>query len=135
MTEVPCRAYVRLVQSHAAAHALTLLRTVADLTSSTTPSTTTTAGTHHGIAPLRAFQNRVPDQGRRCVKRRTRTTNLILLVAPSSVDVATLRLRLESMVAAIGMQECSINQRSYSRGCARCATGFWALKNCCRNQR
>jgi hypothetical protein len=28
MTEVPCRAYVRLVQSHAAAHALTL-RTVA----------------------------------------------------------------------------------------------------------
>jgi hypothetical protein len=40
MTEVPCRAYVRLVQSHAAAHALTL-RTVADLTSFTTPSTTT----------------------------------------------------------------------------------------------
>lgn len=45
------------------------------------------------------------------MKRGTRTTNLILLVAPSSVDVATLRLRLESMVAEFGMQECSINQR------------------------
>jgi hypothetical protein len=45
------------------------------------------------------------------VKRGTRTTNLILLVAPSSVDVATLRLRLESMVAAIDMRECSIDQR------------------------
>jgi len=44
MTEVPCRAYVRLVQSHAAAHALAL-RTVADLSSFTTPSTTT-ARTH-----------------------------------------------------------------------------------------
>jgi hypothetical protein len=114
MTEVPCRAYVRLGSkscrrpcSHAANR-----RRLVFLHHTFQHHRENTLTTHHGIAPSRALQKRVAGQGIRRVKRGTRTTNLILLVAPSSVDNALLlRLRLASMVAKIGMRKCGINQR------------------------
>lgn len=100
------------------------LRTVADSSlSHATPTTTTPPGTTSRYTrpqtiscPYAQCIVALHYREIRRVKERTRTTSLILLVALSSFDdngvaLVALRLRLASMVAKTGMQECRINQR------------------------